>query len=31
MIRIKNLSLFYKTVQGTVKAVEDVSFDLYDG
>lgn len=31
MIRIRNLSLFYKTVQGTVKAVEDVSFDLYDG
>ena len=31
MIRIKNVSLFYNTVQGTVKAVEDVSFDLYDG
>jgi len=31
MIRIKNVSLFYDTVQGTVKAVEDVSFELYDG
>ncbi len=31
MIRIQHVSLFYKTVQGTVKAVEDVSFDLYDG
>ncbi len=31
MIRIKNVSLFYKTAQGTVKAVEDVSFDIYDG
>ncbi len=31
MIRIRNLSLYYQTVQGTVKAVEDVSFDLYDG
>lgn len=31
MIRIKNVSLFYDTVQGTVKAVEDVSFDIYDG
>lgn len=31
MIRIKNVSLFYNTVQGVVKAVEDVSFDLYDG
>lgn len=31
MIRIKNVSLFYNTVQGTVKAVEEVSFDLYDG
>ncbi|MFN8442013.1 MAG: ABC transporter ATP-binding protein [Caldilineaceae bacterium] len=31
MIRIKNVSLFYNTVQGTVKAVEDVSFDIYDG
>ncbi|MEZ4866996.1 MAG: ABC transporter ATP-binding protein [Caldilineaceae bacterium] len=31
MIRIKNVSLFYDTVQGTVKAVEDVSFEIYDG
>ncbi len=31
MIRIQHASLFYNTVQGTVKAVEDVSFDLYDG
>lgn len=31
MIRIKNVSLFYDTVQGTVKAVEGVSFDIYDG
>ena len=31
MIRIKHVSLFYKTVQGTVKAVEDVSFDIFDG
>lgn len=31
MIRIQNVSLFYDTVQGTVKAVEDVSFDLFDG
>lgn len=31
MIRINNVSLFYDTVQGTVKAVEDVSFAIYDG
>lgn len=31
MIRINNVSLFYNTVQGTVKAVEDVSFEIYDG
>lgn len=31
MIRIRNVSVFYNTVQGTVKAVEDVSFDIYDG
>lgn len=31
MIRIRNVSLFYDTVQGTVKAVEEVSFDIYDG
>jgi peptide/nickel transport system ATP-binding protein len=31
MIRIKNASLFYETVQGTVKAVEGVSFDIFDG
>lgn len=31
MIRIKNVSLFYDTVQGTVKAVEEVSFDIDDG
>ena len=31
MIRIRNVNLFYDTVQGTVKAVEDVSFDIYDG
>ena len=30
MIRIKHISTFYRTVQGTVKAVEDVSFDIYD-
>lgn len=30
MIRIKNISTYYRTVQGTVKAVEDVSFDIYD-
>jgi peptide/nickel transport system ATP-binding protein len=30
MIRIKNISTFYRTVQGTVKAVEDVSFEIYD-
>jgi peptide/nickel transport system ATP-binding protein len=30
MIRIKNISTFYNTVQGTVKAVEDVSFDIFD-
>lgn len=31
MIRIKNVSLFYSTVQGTVKAVEEVSFEIFDG
>ena len=31
MIRINNVSLFYETVQGTVKAVEDVSFNIYNG
>jgi peptide/nickel transport system ATP-binding protein len=31
MIRIKDVSLFYHTVQGTVKAVEDVSFAILDG
>ncbi|MCC6166305.1 MAG: ABC transporter ATP-binding protein [Caldilineaceae bacterium] len=31
MIRIRNYSAYYTTVQGTVKAVEDVSFDIYDG
>ena len=30
MIRIKNICAYYRTVQGTVKAVEDVSFDIYD-
>ncbi len=30
MIRIKNICTYYRTVQGTVKAVEDVSFDIYD-
>ena len=30
MIRIKHISTFYRTVQGTVKAVENVSFDIYD-
>lgn len=30
MIRINNVSLFYGTVQGTVKAVEDVSFSIYN-
>jgi peptide/nickel transport system ATP-binding protein len=30
MIRIRNISTYYRTVQGTVKAVEDVSFDIYD-
>lgn len=31
MIRIQNYSAYYATVQGTVKAVEDVSFNIYDG
>lgn len=31
MIRIRNYSAYYTTVQGTVKAVEDVSFDIFDG
>src|SRR5690606_27767062 len=31
MIRIQNYSAYYTTVQGTVKAVEDVSFNIYDG
>lgn len=31
MIRIRNVSVFYDTVQGTVRAVENVSFDIYDG
>lgn len=31
MIRIRNYSAYYTTVQGTVRAVEDVSFDIYDG
>ena len=31
MIRIKNVSAYYHTVQGTVKAVEDVSFQIRDG
>jgi len=31
MIRIKQASIFYRTVQGTVKAVEDVSFEILDG
>ena len=31
MIRIQNYSAYYTTVQGTVKAVEDVSFDIHDG
>jgi peptide/nickel transport system ATP-binding protein len=30
MIRIKNVSAYYKTVQGTVKATEDVSFEIFD-
>lgn len=30
MIRIKNVSAHYQTVQGTVKATEDVSFEIYD-
>ena len=30
MIRIKNVSAYYQTVQGTVKATEDVSFEIYD-
>lgn len=31
MIRIRNYSAYYTTVQGTVKAVEDVSFDIHEG
>lgn len=31
MIHINNVSLFYDTVQGTVKAVENVSFTIYNG
>lgn len=30
MIRIRNLSSYYETVQGTVRAVEDVTFDIRD-
>ncbi len=30
MIRIRNLSTFYDTVQGTVRAVEGVTFDIRD-
>jgi peptide/nickel transport system ATP-binding protein len=30
MIRIRNICTYYRTVQGTVKAVEDVTFDIYD-
>ncbi len=30
MIRIKNVSVYYQTVQGTVKAIEDVSFEIFD-
>lgn len=30
MIRIKNVSAYYRTVQGTVKATEDVSFEIFD-
>ena len=30
MIRIKHVSAYYKTVQGTVKATEDVSFEIFD-
>jgi len=30
MIRIRNVSAHYQTVQGTVKATEDVSFDIFD-
>ena len=31
MIRIKNVSTYYDTVQGTVKGIEDVSFEIFDG
>ena len=31
MIRLRNVCLHYQTVQGTVKAVENVSFDIFDG
>ncbi|MFM7581325.1 MAG: ATP-binding cassette domain-containing protein, partial [Caldilinea sp.] len=31
MIRVRNVCLHYQTVQGTVKAVENVSFDIFDG
>ena len=31
MIRIKDVSVYYDTVQGTVRAVENVSFNIYDG
>ena len=30
MIRIRNVSAHYQTVQGTVKATDGVSFDIYD-
>ncbi|GIV70392.1 ABC transporter ATP-binding protein [Caldilinea sp.] len=30
MIRIKNVSAYYQTVHGTVRAVENVSFNIYD-
>ena len=30
MIKVRNLSAYYKTVQGTIKAVEQVTFDIFN-
>lgn len=31
ILEVKNLKTYFKTMEGTVKAVDDVSFDLYKG
>ena len=31
LISIKNLKKYFKVPSGTLKAVDDVSFDIYDG